>query len=168
MMLDFAIETEARCLNRLLYGSGLSVSTAESCTSGGIAAALTEIPGSSDYFKGGLVAYATEMKEQYLKVSPGTVAAHTVVSEAVVTEMVEGACNMFGSTFAVATSGVAGPTGGTPEIPVGTIWIAAGNKEHVETLCLLKDNGRTLNVKNAILEALRLLEKTIQTNMYNK
>lgn len=167
-MLDFAIETEARSLNRLLYGSGVSVSTAESCTSGGVAAALTEIPGSSDYFKGGLVAYATEMKEQYLHVSPETVAAHTVVSEAVVTEMVKGACEMFDSTFAVATSGVAGPTGGTPEIPVGTIWIAAGNKEHVETLCLSTDEGRTLNVKNAVLEALRLLERTIQTNMYNK
>lgn len=167
-MLDFAIEIEARSLNGLLYNSGLSVSTAESCTSGGIAAALTEIPGSSGYFKGGLVAYATEMKERYLHVSPETIAAHTVVSEAVVTEMVKGACRMFGSTFAVAASGVAGPTGGTPDIPVGTIWIAAGNETYVETLCLSQDRGRTLNVKNAVLEALRLLGKTIQTNIINK
>lgn len=158
-MLDFAIETEARSLNRLLYGSGFSVSTAESCTGGGIASAITGLPGSSDYFKGGLVAYATEMKEQYLHVSPETVEAHTVVSEEVVTEMVKGACKMFGSTFAVATSGIAGPTGGTAEIPVGTIWIAAGTEEEVKTLCLSGDEGRTLNVKNAILSALRLLQE---------
>lgn len=160
-MLEFAINTEARTLNKRLYGSGLSLATAESCTSGGIAAAITAISGSSDYFKGGLVAYATAMKEQYLHVSPETVAAHTVVSEAVVTEMAKGACRMFGSTYAIATSGVAGPTGGTLEIPVGTIWIAVGNEQHIETLCLTGDEGRTLNVKKAILAALRLLQKTI-------
>lgn len=164
-MLNFAIETESRSLNRLLYGSGLSVATAESCTSGGIAAAITEIPGSSDYFKGGLVAYATEIKERYLHVSPETVATHDVVSKEVVTEMVKGACQMFGSTYAVATSGVAGPTGGTPEIPVGTIWIAVGNQNSVETMCLSTDEGRTINVNSAVLVALRLLQKMIQNNL---
>lgn len=164
-MLDLAIKVEAGNLNSLLYGKELSVATAESCTSGDIAAAITEIPGSSAYFKGGLVAYATSMKEQYLHVNPKTVEAHTVVSEEVVKEMVQGACEMFGSSFAVATSGVAGPTGGTAEIPVGTIWIAAGSKTHVDTLCLHGDNGRTLNVKQAVLEALRLLRKTIQESL---
>lgn len=164
-MIDFAIETEARCLNKLLYGRNLSLATAESCTSGEIAAAITEIPGSSAYFKGGLVAYATEMKEQYLHVSPETVAAHTVVSEEVVKEMVKGACKMFVATYAVATSGVAGPTGGTPEIPVGTIWIAAGNEQKIVTQCLSDDNGRTLNVKNAVLAALRLLTNTIKDTL---
>lgn len=164
-MLDFAIETEARSLNRLLYGSGLSMATAESCTSGGIAASVTEIPGSSDYFKGGLVAYATAMKEQYLHVSSETVSAHTVVSKEVVVEMVKGACQMFGADYAVATSGVAGPTGGTPEIPVGTIWIAAGNERHIVTQCLSGDSGRTLNVKKAVLTALRLLQETIQSDL---
>lgn len=164
-MLDFAIKVEAEQLNCLLYGKGLSVATAESCTGGGIASAITDIPGSSDYFRGGLVAYATSMKERYLQVSPETVAMHTVVSEAVVKEMVQGACGMFGASFAVATSGVAGPTGGTPEIPVGTIWIAAGNKTHVETLCLHDDKGRTVNVRQAIFEALKLLQKTIKESL---
>lgn len=164
-MLDLAIKVEAEELNRLLYETDYSVSTAESCTGGGIASAITDIPGSSAYFKGGLVAYATSMKEAYLHVSQDTVAAHTVVSEEVVKEMVKGACTMFGSSFAVATSGVAGPTGGTPEIPVGTIWMAAGNGTHMETLCLHEDNGRTLNVRRAVLEALRLLRKSINESI---
>lgn len=167
-MLDFAIKVEAQQLNRLLYSRKLTVATAESCTSGGIASAIAAIPGSSDYFKGGLVAYATAVKENYLGVSPETIAAHTVVSEEVVRGMVQGACAMFGTSFAVATSGVAGPTGGTPDIPVGTIWIAAGTASHIKILCLHGNQGRSMNVENAILEALRLLLDVVRDSVKYK
>ncbi len=155
--MDLAIEVISRELNRVLYDAEKTVSTAESCTGGGIAAALTSVVGSSAYFMGGLVAYSPDVKEQYLGVDEKTITECGVVSEEVVKQMVQGACCMFSTDYAVATSGVAGPTGGTDETPVGTIWIAAGDKERAITLCLTEDKGRTRNVENAKLEALRLL-----------
>lgn len=151
-------------LRERLAGSGLSVSTAESCTSGLIAAALTSISGSSEYVRGGVVAYTEEMKNQLLGVPLELIAQCNVVSEEVVSEMVRGAIRTFSSTFGVASTGVAGPTGGTEELPVGTIWIAAGTKDKVVTRCLHGDNGRERNVDNAAHEALRLLLEVVDLN----
>lgn len=140
-----------------MAGTGKSISTAESCTSGLIAAALTTVSGSSEYVKGGIVAYTEEMKNRLLGVPLETIERCNVVSEEVVREMVCGTIDAFSSTYGVASTGVAGPTGGTDDIPVGTIWIAAGNKDHVVARCLHGDNGREQNVNDAACEALRLL-----------
>lgn len=100
------------------------IATAESCTGGGVAAAITAIPGSSAWFEYGIVSYANAAKEKLLGVSAETLAREGAVSEAVVTEMARGALALSGADIAIAISGVAGPAGGSPEKPVGTVWFA--------------------------------------------
>ena len=143
-------------IQRLLISRHQTLATAESCTGGRIAAALTAVAGSSSYFQGGLVAYQNEVKERLLEVSPETIEEHDVVSREVVEQMVLGACRLFGTDYAIATSGYAGPGGGTTDIPTGTIWIAAGNIERIDTLCLQEDCGRERNLEKATEEALQL------------
>ncbi|HCS65165.1 MAG TPA: damage-inducible protein CinA [Cellvibrio sp.] len=100
------------------------IATAESCTGGGVAAAITAIPGSSAWFEYGIVSYANAAKEKLLGVSSETLAREGAVSEAVVIEMARGVLALSGADIAVAISGVAGPSGGSPEKPVGTVWFA--------------------------------------------
>lgn len=114
-------------LGRALDARNLRVATAESCTGGWIAKALTDIPGSSRWVEGGVVAYSNSAKSSLLGVPAGTVAAHGAVSEAVVRAMAEGARARFGVPLTVAVSGVAGPDGGTSDKPVGTVWFAWAN-----------------------------------------
>ena len=116
-------------INDLFWREGLTLVTAESCTAGSVAAAITAVAGSSHFFKGGIIAYSNEIKENLLGVNHGTLETHGAVSEETVIEMVKGAMKSMNSDCAVATSGIAGPTGGTPDKPVGTIWIAAGCKD---------------------------------------
>jgi nicotinamide-nucleotide amidase len=111
-------------LGRTLEARNLRVATAESCTGGWVAKALTDIPGSSRWLEGGVVAYSNSAKSSLLGVPAGTVAAHGAVSEPVVRAMAEGARARFGVPLTVAVSGVAGPDGGTPDKPVGTVWFA--------------------------------------------
>jgi nicotinamide-nucleotide amidase len=113
----------AELADRLLAG-GLQLVTAESCTGGWIAKACTDLPGSSRWFRGGVVAYTNELKSALLGVGTGTLAVHGAVSEAVVREMAVGAIERLGGDRAVAVSGIAGPDGGTPDKPVGTVWFA--------------------------------------------
>lgn len=147
----------AKDIQRLLVNRHLTLATAESCTGGRIAAALTAVAGSSGYFQGSIVAYQNEVKEHFLGVSAETIAKHDVVSREVVEEMVLGACRMFGTDYAIATTGYAGPGGGSEDVPTGTIWIGAGNVEHMETLCLYESSTREKNLQHATEEALRLL-----------
>jgi nicotinamide-nucleotide amidase len=114
-------------LGRALEARNLRVATAESCTGGWIAKALTDIPGSSRWVEGGVVAYSNSAKSSLLGVPAGIVAAHGAVSEPVVRSMAEGARARFGVPLTVAVSGVAGPDGGTPEKPIGTVWFAWAN-----------------------------------------
>jgi nicotinamide-nucleotide amidase len=100
------------------------IATAESCTGGGVAAAITAIPGSSAWFEYGIVSYANTAKEKLLGVSSETLAREGAVSEAVVIEMARGVLALSGADIAVAISGVAGPSGGSPAKPVGTVWFA--------------------------------------------
>ena len=143
-----AVVTElAAELIGVLRAKGLSLSTAESCTGGAIAAAITSVPGSSDVFKGAVVAYANEVKRSLLGVSDDTLQSYGAVSEQTVREMVQGVARATDSDCAVATSGVAGPGGGTPDKPVGTVWVAFYVKGRVVTSLLqLPDHGRMANI----------------------
>ncbi|MFH7326542.1 CinA family nicotinamide mononucleotide deamidase-related protein [Desulfurivibrio sp. C05AmB] len=121
-------------VGRLCAAAGLSLAVAESCSGGLIAAALTRVPGSSAYFYGGVVAYSNALKESLLGVQPATLAAHGAVSAAVAGEMAAGIRRVAGSDLALAATGIAGPGGGSPEKPVGTVYLglAAGEKVLVE------------------------------------
>lgn len=149
-------------IGELLKAKKLSLSTAESCTGGGVAALITSVPGSSEYFKGGIVAYSNEIKTALLYVSAETLKKHGAVSRETVTEMVKGAMNTLKTDCAVATSGVAGPGGGTPEKPVGTVWIAVAYKNEIVTMKQEGDCGRTGNVKKAIQNALLMLRDKLR------
>lgn len=149
-------------IGELLKAKKLSLSTAESCTGGGVAALVTSVPGSSEYFKGGIVAYANEVKEELLGVRPETLVAYGAVSRETVVEMAKGAMNRLKTDCAVATSGIAGPGGGTPEKPVGTVWIAAAYKNEIVTMKQEGDEGRARNVEKAIKNALRLLKNRLE------
>ncbi|MDN5939847.1 MAG: CinA family protein [Salinisphaera sp.] len=107
-----------------LQAKHLSLATAESCTGGWIAKVLTDLPGSSAWFEGGVVAYGYEAKEAFLGVLPQTLEQHGAVSEETAMEMVSAALARFGASVAVAVTGIAGPGGGTADKPVGTVWIA--------------------------------------------
>lgn len=146
----------SRELQQYLYESGQTIGTAESCTGGKISEAIVGVPGASTYFKGGIVAYTEEIKETLLFVDPKLIEEKNVVSEEVAVEMVKGAIKTLGLDYAIASTGVAGPAGGTPEIPVGTIWLACGNKDEVVTLKLDEDNGRDINIGIATSKALQL------------
>ncbi len=121
---DHELDVLALRLGRALLVRGWRVSTAESCTGGWIAKTLTDVPGSSEWFDGGMVAYSNDAKTDLLGVGTDLLAQHGAVSEAVVRAMANGARERFRSELAVAVSGIAGPEGGTPDKPVGTVCFA--------------------------------------------
>jgi len=120
---DASLEQRARGVAELLLARGQTIVTAESCTGGWIAKLLTDIAGSSAWFECGVVAYSYEAKEALLGVQPQTLERTGAVSSETATEMVSGALARYGASVAVAVTGVAGPSGGTPDKPVGTVWI---------------------------------------------
>lgn len=136
-----------------MIAKGWTLSTAESCTSGRIAALITTISGASGYFQGGIVAYQDRLKVQYLSVRQEDIDQHDVVSQIVVEQMVKGACQMFDTTFAIASTGYAGD--GMNGIPAGTIWIAWGSRKETHSLCLHQDEGRESNTQHAVEEVIR-------------
>lgn len=154
-------EAEEVCsvIHEILIAQGKTLSTAESCTSGRIAAEITSVSGSSAYFQGGLIAYQNEVKIKMLGVRAEIIDTYDVVSEEVAREMVRGACRLFGTDYAIASTGYAGPSGGTESIPVGTIWIACGGVDNMKTKCLTGDLGRVQNVERATTGALSLMEE---------
>lgn len=123
-VLDLDLKALARRVGRVLLDSGRQLVTAESCTGGWIAKVCSDLPGSSRWFRGGVVAYSNELKLELLAVRAETLAAEGAVSEAVVREMALGALERLGGDVAVAVSGIAGPDGGAPGKPVGTVWLA--------------------------------------------
>lgn len=122
----------AQALNNALQNSGQKIAIAESCTGGGVAAAITSEAGSSAVFEAGFVVYSDRIKHKILGVREETLTNHGAVSEQTVRELVAGALRITSSELALAISGVAGPTGGTKEKPVGTVWIAWGDKKTVK------------------------------------
>ena len=146
---------------RRLIEAGKTVATAESCTGGMIGELLTRRPGSSQAFLGGAITYSNAEKTRQLGVSPETLATHGAVSEATVREMAQGARERFGADFAVSASGVAGPDGGSPDKPVGTVWLALASAAGVTTKKLgwpgARDQIRTL----ASWWALKLIDEAL-------
>ena len=155
--MDFESKIISRQIGDILYASGLTIGTAESCTGGRISEAIIAIPGSSDYYKGGIVAYTDEVRERILGVPHEILEEYTAVSEEVARQMVLGTINTIDVDFAIASTGYAGPGGGTKDNPVGTIWLAYGNKEEVRTFKLTEDFGRDINLAIATNKAIRLM-----------
>lgn len=149
-------------LGSVLRAKKMTLSTAESCTGGSIAALVTSVPGSSEYFKGGIVAYSNEVKENLLHVSPETLDTYGAVSRETVMEMAAGAMKTLKTDCAIATSGIAGPGGGTIDKPVGTVWIAVAYKNEIVTMKQIGDHGRTENVRKTVQNALELLLELLQ------
>lgn len=135
----------------------LTLSTAESCTGGYISHLITQHPGSSKVFFGGAVSYSYELKESILGVKNETLWQHGAVSEETVTEMVQGALLNFKSDYAIAVTGIAGPEGGTPEKPVGTVWIGVANSEKTVTKKFSFGNKRIQNIERTAIAALNML-----------
>ena len=156
------MELETKVLSRELqqrmYDNGLTIGTAESCTGGRVAEAIMATQGASKYFKGGVICYSNEVKENLLDVSAQVLAEQSAVSEEVAIQMVKGACETLKTDYTVAVTGYAGPVAGENDgVPVGTIWVACGTKDNTLTLKLNEDFGRDINLAIATNRALRLM-----------
>ena len=155
-MIDFESKIISREVSQILWEIEKTVGTAESCTGGRIAEALISIPGASKYFKGGVVSYVDEIKERLLNVDPQVIEEQTAACDEVAKQMVIGACKTLNTDFAIAATGFAGPTGGTKEIPVGTIWLACGTQERQITKKVEEDHGRDINLAIATHVAMQM------------
>jgi nicotinamide-nucleotide amidase len=151
-------------IGNLLKAAGKTMGTAESCTGGYIAHLITSIAGSSAYYKGGIVSYANEVKQNVLGVQAATLETAGAVSEDTVKQMVDGALKTLQVDYALAISGIMGPGGGSPEKPVGTVWIAAGNKDKVSVIKISLRFDRERNIHLAAMNALNFFRKFILTN----
>ena len=157
LVFGFEKEELAEVVGKMVKVKNIQLVTAESCTGGYVGHLITQISGSSDYFKGGIIAYSNAIKQELLDVSKATLDDYGAVSEQTVTEMVSGALKNMSADLAVAISGIAGPGGGTPDKPVGTIWLAVGDKNRTTTkkLSLFKD--RLKNIQYAGVVALNMI-----------
>jgi PncC family amidohydrolase len=151
-------------VGKILKERNKTMGTAESCTGGYIAHLVTSVAGSSAYYKGSVVSYANQAKEEILGVQQATLESVGAVSEATVTEMVKGAIKKLNVDYAVATSGIMGPDGGTKDKPVGMVWIAAGNKEKIVAKEFHFRFDRERNIRQTAHTALDLLRKFILKN----
>lgn len=150
-------KTLGQAIGELINEEGLTIGTAESCTGGRIAQMISVVPGASAYYHGSVIAYDNRIKREVLRVSKKALKKHGAVSEEVVKEMVEGGLKVLGTDLVVATTGIAGPGGGTEEKPVGTIWIAVGNKERTMTKLLSAGKDRERNITYTAFQALNLV-----------
>ena len=153
----------SREISEYLWRSNQTVSTAESCTAGKISAAIAALPGASTYFRGGIVAYANDLKALLLGVPTALLEEKGAVSEEVARAMAEGAIEHLQTHYGIAVTGYAGPGGG-PEAPVGTIFVAVGTAERIEVRELKGDDGREENVARATLTALQMLLERLKND----
>lgn len=144
-------------IGKLLRDRGETVTTIESCTGGAVAAAITSIPGASDYFHGATVTYSDAIKSGVVGVESKTLKQFGAVSQQTVEEMAHGGRKLMNATYGVALSGIAGPEGGTDEKPVGTVWIAIATSEGVFSKKCLFEKDRSRNIRRSVLTALNLL-----------
>ena len=148
-------------VGKLLNDNKLTVSTAESCTGGKIASLITSVPGSSGWFRGSVVAYDNSIKTGILGVNKETLKLYGAVSAETAGEMARGARRLMGTDYSVAVTGIAGPTGGTAEKPVGTVWIAIDSERGVVTEKQIFADNRQINISRSSYGALNLLRKQI-------
>lgn len=149
-------------VGQLLTERGETLSTAESCTGGLIGHRITSVAGSSAYYKGGVISYSNEIKERVLGVDGELLERHGAVSEPVVRQMAEGVRRLMDTDYGVATSGVAGPGGGTAEKPVGMVWIAVATREVTKSKCLQLSYDRGGNISASADAVLELLIEQIR------
>lgn len=163
--MEFESKVLSKEIQQVLYDNGKTLGTAESCTGGRIAEAIIATPGASNYFKGGIICYTNEVKERLLHVSHQVLEEQTAVCEEVAREMVVGACDALNCDYALSATGIAGPDGGTPDIPVGTIWLGYGSKDEVKTFKLTEDDGRDLNLSHATNQVLKLFLEYLKSHL---
>ncbi len=158
----FDSEEIESAVGKLLLERGLTISTAESCTGGYLAHKITSVPGSSSYYMGSVVAYHNRIKQQELGVRAETLEAFGAVSEETVKEMAEGVRRKLKTDIGLATSGIAGPDGGTPEKPVGLVWIAYADGEKTVTRKLQLTTDRQINIHASAIHTLNLLRTSLK------
>jgi nicotinamide-nucleotide amidase len=156
------LETLPEAVARLMESNNITLATAESCTGGTIASKLTAIAGASAYFKGGVVAYSNEVKMCALGVQHNTLEKYGAVSEQTAREMAEGARQRLSADYAVATTGIAGPAGGTPDKPVGTVWIAVAGPNGTETRLKKFGDDRLRTIERTANEVFSMLINAIK------
>jgi len=152
-------------LGKILLKRKMTISTAESCTGGAIASLITSVPGSSAYYEGSIVSYSYDIKESLLNVKKETLEKYGAVSEETVTEMLTGLLNKMNTDFGIAVSGIMGPDGGTPDKPVGTVWIAVGNKEKHVCQKLKQRFERKKNIEVTAVMTLNIMRKFVLENV---
>src|SRR6056297_1391533 len=157
--LDYWREALSEVIQAEMLKRKLTLATAESCTGGNVAREITSNPGSSGYFVGGLIPYSNEMKQQILEVPKDVLQQYGAASEQTVRAMVKGTLKRLGADIAIATSGIAGPGGGTAEKPVGTVWIACGNADHTIVKRLQLNKNRKLNIEYSTIWTLNLIRR---------
>lgn len=150
-----------KVVGKLLLAKGKKMCTAESCTGGYIAHLITTMPGSSKFYEGGVVSYDNKVKENVLSVKHETLSTNGAVSKEVVSEMATGVLHKIDADYAIAVSGIMGPDGGTPEKPVGTVWIAVSSAEKTETQLFNFKFDRERNIQLTTISALNMLRKFI-------
>ena len=161
---DDTLET---CIGKLLKGTGRTISTAESCTGGSIAALLTSVAGSSEYFLGSVVSYANSVKSGVLGVDEKIIEEHGAVSSECVAAMAEGVRKLTGSDFSIATSGIAGPGGGSDAKPVGLVWIGVSSHKSTETFSMVFKGDRKRNIERFAANALNILREKLVNELNN-
>ncbi|MEY4630611.1 MAG: hypothetical protein RIQ81_731 [Pseudomonadota bacterium] len=152
---------EIQSIAGVLRGSGASLGTAESCTGGMVSTWITGLPGSSAFFAGGVCCYSNALKSSLLGVDPALIAKEGAVSREVVMAMAQGARRVLKVDWAVSVSGVAGPDGGTPEKPVGTVWCAVAGPSGVDARLLKLDGDRAAIREESAMQALKFLKEKI-------
>lgn len=150
-------ETLAEVIGKLLLNNEQTIGTVESCTSGALAASIASVSGASAYFQGSLLTYSNALKSKLAEVDAGVIDAHGAVSQEVVEQMAVRGRKVLGTDWCIATSGVAGPTGGTPDKPVGTVWIAIASEKSVTSQRFLFGDNRERNIQMSVLTSLNLL-----------
>lgn len=145
----------------MLIAKGQTLAAAESCTGGALSAKFTAMNGASTYFMGGVVSYSNEVKNRVLGVRAEDLETYGAVSEPVARQMAEGVRRVCGTTWGVSTTGIAGPTGGTPDKPVGTVWMAVAGPNGTKALCLNHGRLRAQNIEKAAAAAINMLRKEL-------
>ena len=157
LIYGYGTNTLERAVGQMLRDRQLTVGTAESCTGGLLGHQISSVPGASNYFEGSIVSYSYHLKKKLLGVKSETLTAYGAVSEETVIEMAKGALQALGTDIVVSISGIAGPSGGTPDKPVGTIWLAIASQEYIKTLKLQLGKDRQRNIEYTCVAGLNMI-----------